>query len=250
MEAWFLSDIHLKTAEERNGKILLRFLRSLRGQDPQQIHLFLVGDIFDLWVGPHTYFAKKFGPLMEALKDLKQAGARITYIEGNHDVHVEGYFQKKLGVEVFVEAQHYLIDGVRVRVEHGDLINLQDEKYLKYRSIIRNPRIKPLGNILPGQFWDYIGNRASKKSRARTSEYANRNTDQLVQMIRNHAVKVYPDKPFDMIISGHMHVFDDHQMPVGNGVSVRSINLGSWFEPKVKVFRLKDGIGDWVYLPE
>ncbi|KYG66052.1 UDP-2,3-diacylglucosamine hydrolase [Bdellovibrio bacteriovorus] len=250
MEAWFLSDIHLKTAEERNGKILLRFLRSLLNANPQQVHLFLVGDIFDLWVGPHTYFAKKFWPLMEALKDLKKAGAKITYIEGNHDVHVEGYFQKKLGVEVFVEAQHYLIDGVRVRVEHGDLINLQDEKYLKYRSIIRNPRIKPLGNILPGQFWDYIGNRASKKSRARTSDYANRNTDQLVQMIRDHAVKVYPEKPFDIIISGHMHVFDDHQVAVDGNTSVRSINLGSWFEPKVKVFRLKDGIGDWVYLPE
>jgi UDP-2,3-diacylglucosamine hydrolase len=249
VEAWFLSDIHLKTAEERNGKILLRFLRSLCEENPEQVHLFLLGDIFDLWVGPHTFFAKKFWPLMEALDKLKKAGAKITYIEGNHDVHVEGFFQKKLGVEVFVEAQHYLLDGVRVRVEHGDLINLQDEKYLKYRSIIRNPYIKPLGNIIPGQFWDYIGNRASKKSRARTSDYANRNTDQLVHMIREHAVKVYPEKPFDIIISGHMHVFDDHQVQIQEH-SVRSINLGSWFEPKVRVFRLKDGVGEWVYLPE
>lgn len=249
MEAWFLSDIHLKTAEERNGKILLRFLRSLREEDPAQMHLFLLGDIFDLWVGGHTYFAKKFWPLVDALVDLKKAGAKITYIEGNHDVHVEGFFEKKLGAEVFVEAQHYLLDGVRVRVEHGDLINLQDEKYLKYRSIIRNPYIKPLGNIVPGQVWEYLGYRASKKSRARTSEYANRNTDQLIQMIRQHAEKVYPEKPFDIIISGHMHVFDDHQVQI-QGHSVRSINLGSWFEPKVKVFRLKNGIGEWVYLPE
>lgn len=249
MEAWFISDIHLKTAEERNGKILLRFLRSLLQGNPQQVHLFLLGDIFDLWVGPHSYFGKKFQPLMDALADLKKQGARITYIEGNHDVHVEGYFEKKLGVEVFVEAQHYLLDGVRVRLEHGDLINLNDIKYLKYRSIIRNPYIKPLGNIIPGAFWAYVGNRASKKSRARTSDYANRNTDQLVQMIREHAVKVYAEKPFDVIISGHMHVFDDHQIQI-QGNSVRSINLGSWFEPKVKVFRLKDGVGDWVYLPD
>lgn len=249
MEAWFLSDIHLKTAEERNGKILLRFLRSLREQNPAQIHLFLLGDIFDLWVGPHTYFADKFKDLIDALADLKKAGAKITYIEGNHDVHVEGFFQKKLGVEVFVEAQHYLLDGVRVRLEHGDLINLADEKYLKYRSIIRNPYIKPLGNIIPGAFWAYVGNRASKKSRARSADYAHRNTDGLVSMIREHAVKVYDEKPFDIIISGHMHVFDDHKMQIA-GNAVRSINLGSWFEPKVKVFRLKDGVGDWVYISE
>lgn len=249
MEAWFLSDIHLKTAEERNGKILLRFLRSLREKNPQQVHLFLLGDIFDLWVGGHAYFARGFKDIIRALQDLKKSGARITYIEGNHDVHIEGFFQKKLGVEVFVEAQHYLLDGVRVRVEHGDLINLADEKYLKYRRLIRNPYIKPLGNIVPARVWAYLGNRASKKSRARSLDYAHRNTDQLVQMIRGHAERVYAEKPFDMIISGHMHVFDDHKMRIG-GNPVRSINLGSWFEPQVKVFRLLNGQGEWVLLKE
>ncbi|WII72832.1 UDP-2,3-diacylglucosamine diphosphatase [Bdellovibrio sp. 22V] len=247
MEAWFLSDIHLKTAEERNGKILLRFLRSLLEKNPSEIHLFLLGDIFDLWVGGHSYFAKKFKPLIDALHDLKKAGARITYIEGNHDVHVEGFFQKKLGVEVFVEAQYYRIDGVTVRCEHGDLINLTDEKYLKYRSIIRNPYIKPLGNILPGRFWDHIGNKASKKSRARTGHYRSANESSLVEMIRSHATKAYQEKPFDIIISGHMHVFDDHTVDV-DGRKVRSINLGSWFEEKVKVFRIHHGHGEWVYL--
>ncbi|WP_413612574.1 UDP-2,3-diacylglucosamine diphosphatase [Bdellovibrio sp. HCB-110] len=247
MEAWFLSDIHLKTAEERNGKILLRFLRSLREKNPQDVHLFLLGDIFDLWVGGHTYFARKFQPLMDALRDLKQAGARITYIEGNHDVHVEGFFQKKLGIEVFVEAQYYLIEGLRVRLEHGDLINRNDEKYLKYRSIIRNPFIKPLGNILPGQFWDHIGNKASKKSRARSGHYRVSNEGPLIEMIRSHATKAYHEKPFDMIISGHMHVFDDHIVEV-DGHKVRSINLGSWFEEKVKVFCIRHGHGEWVYI--
>ncbi|WP_374027546.1 UDP-2,3-diacylglucosamine diphosphatase [Bdellovibrio bacteriovorus] len=248
MEAWFISDIHLKTAEERNGKILLRFLRSLLAGNPRQVHLFMLGDIFDLWVGGHTYFAKKFEPLMQTLGDLRKAGARITFIEGNHDVHVEGYFQKHLGIEVFVEAQYYLIDGVRVRCEHGDLINLNDEKYLKYRSIIRNPYIKPLGNILPGKFWDHIGNKASKKSRERSGHYRVSNEGELISMIRKHTPVAYAEKPFDLIVSGHMHVFDDHMETI-NGHSVRSVNLGSWFEERVKVFCLKNGVGEWVYLP-
>lgn len=248
MEAWFISDIHLKTAEERNGKILLRFLRSLRQRNPSEIHLFMLGDIFDLWVGGHNYFGNKFKDLTTALSDLKQAGAQITYIEGNHDVHVEGYFQKKLGIEVFVEARYYTIDGKVIRCEHGDLINLNDEKYLKYRGIIRNPWIKPLGNIIPGRFWDYIGNKASKKSRERSGHFRSSNEEQLVKMIRGHIVTAYEEKPFDFIISGHMHVFDDHVVDV-NGHNVRSVNLGSWFEDTVKVFRIKDGRGEWVDLP-
>lgn len=245
MEAWFISDIHLKSAQERNGEILLRFLRSLaKRPNPEQVHLFMLGDIFDLWVGGSEYFARKFQPIMDGLKELKATGAQITYIEGNHDVHVESYFQKKLGIDVFVEAQFYRIDGMNVRCEHGDLINLEDEKYLKYRDVIRNPRIKPLGNILPGWFWDYIGNRASKKSRARSSGYANVNQERLQTMIRQHAERVYSEKSFDLIISGHMHIYDDYTFKVKNQ-EVRSVNLGSWYGEEIKAFVIENGAAEW-----
>lgn len=244
MEAWFISDIHLKSAKERNGEILLRFLRSLTAKNPQQVHLFMLGDIFDLWIGGHEYFAQQFQELMDALRDLKKAGAKITYIEGNHDVHVETYFQKKLGVDVFVEAQYYRIDGITVRLEHGDLINQDDEAYLKYRRIIRNPWIKPLGNLLPGRFWSYIGNRASRKSRARSGGYASINEPRLIEMIRNHATIAHKQKPFDMIISGHMHVYDDHNLKI-NGQDVRSVNLGSWYGDQVKAFVIENGQPEW-----
>lgn len=249
MEAWFLSDIHLKSVEERNGKILLRFLRSLLAQNPANIHLFLLGDIFDLWIGGHDYFVQKYQPLMDALKDLKSAGAKITYIEGNHDVHIEDFFQKQLGADVFVEAQYFDINGLRVRCEHGDLINLNDKAYLRYRGVIRHPLVKPLGTKLPGRFWGYVGNKMSQKSRKKSSSYRSRNEDQLVTMIRAHVAHAYSQKPFDYVISGHMHVFDDHVVEI-DGQKVRSINLGSWFEKTVKVFRIKESQGEWVALSE
>lgn len=248
MEAWFLSDIHLKSVEERNGKILLRFLRSLLAGNPSQIHLFLLGDIFDLWIGGHDYFVQKYKPLMEALQELKSAGARITYIEGNHDVHIEDFFQRQLGAEVFVEAQYFEIDGVRIRCEHGDLINLNDKAYLRYRGVIRHPLVKPLGTRLPGRFWGYVGTKMSAKSRKKSGHYRTRNEAQLVAMIRGHIAHAYQEKAFDYIISGHMHVFDDHIVDF-DGHKVRSINLGSWFEENVKVFRIKSGQGEWVLLP-
>lgn len=247
MEAWFISDIHLKTAEERNGQILLRFLRSLKDKDPKQIHLFMLGDIFDLWIGPSEFFARQFPEHIQALKDLIAAGGKVTFIEGNHDVHIEKYFERKLGVKVFVEAQYVNLDGVKVRVEHGDLINLNDEKYLKYRAFIRNPRYKFLLYLFPGWLWNWAGTRASKKSRDKSGEYRARNEAQLIAMIRNHASRAYTEGPFDYIISGHMHVFDDHMINVA-GHDVRSVNLGSWFEEQVKVFRIKNGVGEWVHL--
>jgi UDP-2,3-diacylglucosamine hydrolase len=245
LEAWFLSDIHLKTMQERNSEILLRFLRKLRTKNPQETHLFLLGDIFDLWIGGHSVFVKKFRPLVEAIQELKEVGARITYIEGNHDVHIHSFWRDKLGVEVFVEAQFYKINGLIVRVEHGDLINLEDAAYLRYRSLIRHPLIKPLGNMIPGKVWDAVGNYAARKSRVRSQSYRVTNEDKLVQMIRHHAHRAYNEKPYDLIVSGHMHIYDDYEFQVA-ARKVRSINLGSWYGSEVKVLKLTGTEVEWV----
>lgn len=247
MEAWFVSDIHLKTAKERNGEILLRFLHSLLQGNPEKIHLFLLGDIFDLWVGGGSFFVKRFLPLVQALEKLKKAGAQITFIEGNHDLHIGSYFKKRLGVEVFVEAQYYEIDGLTVRIEHGDLINLNEIAYLRLRSVLRHPAVKMLAHIIPGGVWGYIGDKASKKSRSRSSRLRVQNEEQLVGMIHAHTERAYIEKKFDFIISGHMHIFTDRVLTM-NGHKVRSINLGSWFEDNIKVFRIKEGQADWVNL--
>ncbi|WP_413290157.1 UDP-2,3-diacylglucosamine diphosphatase [Bdellovibrio sp. HCB337] len=247
MEAWFLSDIHIKTMQERNSDILLRFLHSLREKNPAEIHLFLLGDIFDLWIGGHSVFVKKFQPLVDAIADLKMAGARITYIEGNHDVHIDAFWKKKLGIEVFVEAQYYNINGLVVRVEHGDLINLDDKAYLRYRGVIRHPLVEPLGHLIPGKVWEEVGNYASRKSRARSQVYRVANEDKLVQMIRRHAHRVFDEKPYDLIVSGHMHVFDDYKFQVGIR-NAQSVNLGSWYGDQVKVLKLSGTQTEWVTL--
>lgn len=233
--------------QERNSQILLRFLRSLLEKNPAQTQLFLLGDIFDLWIGGHAIFARKFQPLVDALRDLKKAGARIVYIEGNHDVHIETFWRDRLGVEVYVEAQYFELNGQVVRVEHGDLINLEDKAYLRYRSLIRHPWVKPLGNLIPGTLWNEIGNYASHKSRARSQVYRTRNEEKLITMIRHHAHRAYEEKPFDLIIHGHMHVHDEYQFQVGVR-AVRSYNLGSWYGDEVKVLKLSGAEAQWVVI--
>ena len=66
-------------------------------------------------------------------------------------------------------------------------------------------------------------------------------------MIHAHTERAYIEKKFDFIISGHMHIFTDRVLTM-NGHKVRSINLGSWFEDNIKVFRIKEGQADWVNL--
>lgn len=223
--------------------ILLRFLHSLRDQlqngTEKKLELFLLGDVFDFWLGGHFAFVQKFQPIVDVIAEIKKLGGQVVYFEGNHDFHIDAFWTKKLGIEVYADEKYFMIDGMNVRLEHGDMINLNDEAYLKYRAFIRNPWIEPIGHILPGAFWNWFGLRMSQKSRKRSSRYTPQKQNDLIQMIRDHARRSYQDKKFDLIITGHMHVYDDHVVKIGSD-QARSINLGSWLEEPLAL-KLENG---------
>ncbi len=229
MKAWFVSDIHLRDINERNSILLLRFLHSLL-RDTETSHLFLLGDIFDLWVGDSDVFRKKFQDLIDALVALKSRGVEVIYFEGNHDVHVKGFWEKKLGIPVFVDAQVFQLGKFKVCLEHGDFINPKDTTYLKYRSFIRKPCLEKLAYMLPGRLLDEVGLFSAKRSRKRSSVRRRNNIESLRQMIRDYAVEKSKHTQFDFLITGHMHVRDEFEFEVSTEKKI-SINLGSWFEP-------------------
>lgn len=231
MASYFISDLHLKDKHERNSQILLRFLHSLLSESDSVIKntkVFLLGDIFDFWLSGHSTFVRKFQPIVDSIAKLKSKGAEVYYFEGNHDFHIDRFWTKKLGIQVFEDVQYFNIENLQIRIEHGDLINLNDTAYLKYRATIRHPWIEPIGHIVPGWFWNWFGLKMSKKSRKKTSLYSKNNRDEIVVMIREHAERTFKEKPFDLIVSGHMHVFDIYKFCENNKAT--SINLGTWLE--------------------
>lgn len=237
MTSWFLSDLHLRDINERNGNTLLRFLFELN-TNPQENRLFLLGDIFDGWVSDGSAFVLQFQPLVDELTKFKRNGGEVFYFEGNHDVHIDRFWTRLHGIKVFDEMQYMQIDGLTVRMEHGDYINPDDEAYFKYLSIIRHPFVEMIGHILPSRFWQWITLRQSMKSRKKSARYAIDFAERIRAMIRAYALKAYGTKPFDILVTGHMHVFDDYTFEVG-GKKARSINLGTWLE-KPRVLKIKN----------
>ncbi len=238
--AYFVSDIHLTSSDEPNARALLALLEKLRsdalgGSGEKPTHLFLVGDIFDLWIGSHEYFVQKFGPVIRAIRAVVDAGVTVHFFEGNHDLHLKKFWQDKLGVQVHSDAEIFELAGKTVRVEHGDLINPDDKGYLFLRSFLRTSAMRALALNLPSRVVAAIGERASRASRSYTSTAKELPVDKIRRLIRTHAERVFREKPFDLIITGHVHVVDDVTFPA-SGRDVRSINLGSWYDgPKAFV---------------
>lgn len=245
MKSWFISDLHLKNNEERNSQILLRFLFQLN-KNPQQNQLFLLGDIFDFWLSDGHAFGKCYRRIVDEIVKLKKNGGQVYYFEGNHDFHVDVFWTRKFDIPVIDDEGYFQIGDYIVRLEHGDFINPDDQKYLQYRASVRTPWAEFIGHLIPGWFWKWFGEMMSAKSRKKSKDYSVNNQAEIKNMIRRHAESIYKEKPFDLIITGHMHVEDDYQFNV-DGRNVRSINLGTWLNRPIALLIENEKIS-WVPL--
>ncbi|MFQ6004493.1 MAG: UDP-2,3-diacylglucosamine diphosphatase [Woeseia sp.] len=228
LNAYFVSDLHIGSPTDSRATLFVEFLRSLSGNGTTS-HLFLMGDIFDLWIAAHRYFIDKYRPIIDEIARLHEEGVEIHYFEGNHDLYLRHYWGDEIGLNVH-EGPAYLELGHRtVRIEHGDQMDPEDRGYRFLRWFLRTPPLKLLMPRLPGALVVRIGKKSSRTSRVYTSETKTITREDTIRKIRTHAETVYQEKPFHLIISGHVHVRDQYIVQDGQ-IAFKSVNLGTWLD--------------------
>lgn len=243
MRVYFVSDIHIKEESRPNGEKFIQFLNEL---PTDTTDLVLLGDIFDLWIGSHEYFVKKFSRIVEQIRKVISRGIRVHYFEGNHDLHLKSFWEKSLGVKVHRDAHFFEFGTLTVRAEHGDLMNKEDKGYLFLRSALRTFPMNVLATQLPGRIVELIGDRSSRASRFYNDRHSKEYTSKVVEITRNYAQEAAQERPFDFIVTGHTHVEDDFTFEQ-SGKTIRSVNLGSWLD-RPKVFLLTQSEQKFVLL--
>lgn len=228
LNAYFVSDLHLTSSTDARAALFLRFLADLERKSDVS-HLFLMGDIFDVWVGDHQYYIDRYQAIVIAICRLKDQGVQIHYFEGNHDLYLNRFWGKKLGLIIHKGPAVFDLGHRRVRVEHGDQMDPNDTGYLFLRWFLRTPLIRFLNNHLPGSLIARVGERASKASRAHNTEKNAIPDSGVVAITRKHAKKARLKTAFDLILSGHVHVRDDYEFDHEKH-RVRSVNLGTWLD--------------------
>jgi UDP-2,3-diacylglucosamine hydrolase len=237
--ALFVSDIHISSALDPKARLFQRFLATSLSQRVE--HLFLVGDIFDLWIADRKFFVDNYAPIIESLRQLKAAGTEIHYFEGNHDLDLAPFWRGEMAFDVREEAATYTLNGVRVRVEHGDQMDPTDRGYLFLRWFLRTGALRFLGRNLPDGWVQRIGQRASSVSRDYTTQVKVATENEVRTKIERHARQVFASEPFDLLVSGHVHVADDREIAV-DAHKFRSVNLGTWLSQPL-VFELNGADG-------
>ncbi|MEJ2200061.1 MAG: UDP-2,3-diacylglucosamine diphosphatase [Desulfuromonadaceae bacterium] len=214
----FLADAHLRHPQDANYRHLLTFLRSQRGELGT---LYLLGDIFEFWIGyRHCVFAP-YIPLLAQLRQLRQAGTRIVYVEGNHDFHLGPYFEQELQCRILPDGGPMELNGMRIHLSHGDLINDRDNGYLRLRRFLRSRFLLGLARLLPPDWaWQVAawGSTLSRKKRPAKHDPASHR-----RLLENHARNHF-QTGCHAVISAHYHLPLYQNMEEGKVL----IALGDW----------------------
>ena len=145
MRDLFIADAHLRDPQDENYRKLLAFLNSQTGRTRT---LYLLGDIFQFWIGRRFASFHLYQPILERLARMRETGTEIVYVEGNHDFDLASYFGQELGCTVLPDGGEVTIDNTRVFLTHGDQVNPEDVGYHKLRRFLRSGFIRFAAKVI------------------------------------------------------------------------------------------------------
>jgi len=221
MRTIFLADAHLVSPDEQNYRLLLRFLRELEGNTET---LFIMGDLFDFWLGFPSHPFHQYDAVLDALQSLVRGGCRLVYFEGNHDFHLGSVFRERLGAEIHTGPAVVTLQGRRLFLCHGDQINRHDQGYRLLRLLLHNPLAARLVSLVPPSLALRVRTRLQRASRAGYVTKLQRWDYR--EIIRSFARSVR-EKGCDGLVTGHFHLafcerLDDPPFVI--------LSLGDWMD--------------------
>ena len=136
MATLFISDLHLSAEQPDTVGLFLEFLST---QAPGAEALYILGDLFEAWLGDDVLLPG-YGPVLEAMKRLSDSGTPISVMHGNRDFLLGERFAQLSGATLIDDPTVIDLYGVPTLLMHGDLLCSDDKPYQAMRAQLRDPQ--------------------------------------------------------------------------------------------------------------
>jgi UDP-2,3-diacylglucosamine hydrolase len=199
-------------------------------------HLVLLGDIFDFWFDYPHFRLSGFEPIYLALDRVRDAGTRIHFIGGNHDIWAADFMHRRYGCSRSGETEIVQFGKRRLLLQHGDGLLKFDWAYNSFRAVVRTRAGIVLAKSLHPEILYAFSTWLSGKSRSATRDEASK----IEARARQWLDRQQPG-PWDLAVTGHVH----HGFQIQAG-PLEMASLPGWFDPlgygllQNGVFRLLD----------
>ena len=242
----FVSDLHLDPARPEITALFLRFLqREAASADA----LYILGDLFEAWVGDDDP-SSTGQQVAEGLRRLADAGVPVYFVHGNRDFLVGQDYAGRAGMRILPDPAVVSLYGEPVLVMHGDLLCTDDHAYQAFRAQTRDPHWQAMFLAQPLAARQAFAAQARQASMSRQQDMidGDRASFEAVTDVNPQAVEATLARfGVATLVHGHTHRPAMHAVRIGDREG-RRIVLGDWYE-QGSVLRVSPGHCDLQALP-
>lgn len=220
-----MSDLHLDASRPVLTEILLGFLRRSRGRIPA---LFLLGDIFEAWVGDDDD-QPLVAEVADALAALAAEGTDLYFMHGNRDFLLGKDYAARAGMRLLVDPCFLTLGGLPTVLSHGDALCTDDVAYQAFRTQSRDPAWQAAILAMPLAERRALASRLRQESTqgqarqmAEGLPLSDVNDAAVVELMRAHRAT--------RLIHGHTHRPAVHAVALADGVTGERVVLSDWRE--------------------
>jgi len=216
----FLSDLHL--APERPAATAA-FHAFTRGPARAAAAIYILGDLFDAWIGDDQLREPFAADIAASLRALTDAGVPVYVARGNRDFLLGAAFARGTGVTLIPDELVVEAGGEKLVVLHGDLLCTGDADYQRYRARMHTPAAARRLLALPyplrrGIAW-YLRRRSRTENARKPEAIMDVDEGAVAAAFRRHGVP--------RMIHGHTHRPARHALDV-DGTPRERVVLADW----------------------
>jgi len=216
----FISDLHLEPGRPDISTALFAFLERNAGRCDA---LYILGDLFELWVGDDDR-TELSDAVADALIAFHRTGSAIYILHGNRDFLIGEAFASRCGATLIEDYSTIDTPIGPALVLHGDDLCTDDGDYIAFRDTVRQPAWQQ----------EFLSKSLSERHAFATqarqqSQQANATKDNAIMDVNATAVmdklKAHGQT---LMIHGHTHRPQVHEVPLGAEQAARRAVLGDW----------------------
>ena len=238
MAVYLASDLHLGPARPDLTEAFLAFLARIRAE---QADLYLLGDLFEAWIGdddPRPY-ARRVAEALAATS----ATRPVRFLHGNRDFLLGPEYARRSGLVLLPDPWRGTLAGVPTVLTHGDLLCTEDRAYQRFRRYSREPGRQTRFLARPLWWRRSVVGLARARGRLRR-----RRAPEAWMDVQPEAVEtLLRESGARRLVHGHTHRPAWHRLELG-GEPAERIVLGPW-DGEARVLILDEGEGRLVPPP-
>ncbi len=218
-----IADLHLQSAEPATLSLALSFFAQAEGAK----HLYILGDLFEFWLGDDclpTALADTLPKVVDALTAISKSGTAITLMHGNRDFLLGEQFASRVGATlVHDDTIDLQANATSITLMHGDTLCTDDVEYQQFRLKVRDTQWQASFLAKSADEREAIAN----AMRSGSMDASQTKTMAIMDVNDDAVAKIFTEHRCRYLVHGHTHRPAVHEHHLGEQ-SRQRIVVGDW----------------------